>query len=112
MIMIMEALSTSETSVNIYQTTRRNIPQHIHIHTRRRENLKSHHIPVTLGSQEELTELAPVLEPMTFHVSSDELSPTAWQLRYQRCEYVCVCVCVCVWLIHINRFESVCEREN
>jgi hypothetical protein len=39
---MMEAVSTSETSVNFYQTTRRNILQDSHIRTRRRENLKSH----------------------------------------------------------------------
>jgi hypothetical protein len=38
----MEAASTSETSVNFYQTTRRNIPEDSHLHTRHRENLKSH----------------------------------------------------------------------
>jgi hypothetical protein len=35
--------STSETSVNFYQTTRRNIPEDSHLHTHRRENLKSRH---------------------------------------------------------------------
>jgi hypothetical protein len=40
--LMMEAASTSETSVNFYQTTRRNIPEDNHLHTRRRENLKSH----------------------------------------------------------------------
>jgi hypothetical protein len=39
---MMEATSTSETSVNFYQTIRRNIPEDSHLHTRRRENLKSH----------------------------------------------------------------------
>jgi hypothetical protein len=39
---MMEAGSTSETPVNFYQTTRRNIPEGSHLHTRRRENLKSH----------------------------------------------------------------------
>jgi hypothetical protein len=39
---MMEAASTSETSVSMYQTTRRNNPEHSHRHTRRRENLKSH----------------------------------------------------------------------
>jgi hypothetical protein len=33
---------TSETSVSFYETTRRNIPLGCHLHTRRRENLKSH----------------------------------------------------------------------
>jgi hypothetical protein len=33
---------TSETSVNFYQTTRRNVPEDSHLLTRRRENLKSH----------------------------------------------------------------------
>jgi hypothetical protein len=37
-VLMMEAASTSETSVN-YQTTRRSIPEDLH--TRRRENLKS-----------------------------------------------------------------------
>jgi hypothetical protein len=36
-----EAASASETSVNFYETTRRNIPEDILIHTCRRENLKS-----------------------------------------------------------------------
>jgi hypothetical protein len=39
--MMMEAVITSETSVNFYETTRRNIPEDSHLHTRRRENLKS-----------------------------------------------------------------------
>jgi hypothetical protein len=38
----MEAVSTSETSANFYQTARRNIPEDSYLHTRRRENLKSH----------------------------------------------------------------------
>jgi hypothetical protein len=40
-VLMMEAEITSETSANFYQTTRRNIPEDIHLHTRRRENLKS-----------------------------------------------------------------------
>jgi hypothetical protein len=40
--LMMEAASTSETSVNFYQTTQRNNPEDSHLHTRRRENLKSH----------------------------------------------------------------------
>jgi hypothetical protein len=38
----MEAASTSETSVNFYQTTQRYNPEDSHLHTRRRENLKSY----------------------------------------------------------------------
>jgi hypothetical protein len=34
----MEEASTSETSVNVYQTTRRNNPEDSHLHIRRREN--------------------------------------------------------------------------
>jgi hypothetical protein len=34
-------MSPSETSVNIYQTTRRYNPEDSHLHARRRENLKS-----------------------------------------------------------------------
>jgi hypothetical protein len=39
--LIMQAASTSETSVNVYHTTRRNNPEDSHLHTRLRENLKS-----------------------------------------------------------------------
>jgi hypothetical protein len=39
---MVEAASTSETSVNFYQTTRRTTPEGSHLHTHRRENLKSH----------------------------------------------------------------------
>jgi hypothetical protein len=40
--LMMKAVSTSETFFNIYQTTRRNIPEDNHLHARRSENLKSH----------------------------------------------------------------------
>jgi hypothetical protein len=40
-VLMMEAASTSETLLNFYQTTRHNIPEDSHLHTRRRENLKS-----------------------------------------------------------------------
>jgi hypothetical protein len=40
--LMMEALNTSETSLNLYQTARCNIPEDSHLHTRRPENLKSH----------------------------------------------------------------------
>jgi hypothetical protein len=40
--LMMEAVSTSETSVNFYKCTRRKNPEDSHLHTRRRENLKSH----------------------------------------------------------------------
>jgi hypothetical protein len=37
---MMEAASTSETSVNIYHAKRLNIPEDSHFRTRRRESLK------------------------------------------------------------------------
>jgi hypothetical protein len=39
--LMMKTAGSSKTSVNFYQTTLRNIPQGSHLHTRRRENLKS-----------------------------------------------------------------------
>jgi hypothetical protein len=42
MALMMEAARTSATSVNFYQTARCNNPKDRHLHTRRRENLKSH----------------------------------------------------------------------
>jgi hypothetical protein len=41
--LMMEAVRTSETSVNIYLTTRQYIPEDSRLHTCRRENLKSHY---------------------------------------------------------------------
>jgi hypothetical protein len=41
MALMMEAVGTSETSVNFNVTTRRYIPEDSKLHTRRRENLKS-----------------------------------------------------------------------
>jgi hypothetical protein len=39
---MMEAVRTSETSVNFNVTTRRYIPENSKLHSRRHENLKSH----------------------------------------------------------------------
>jgi hypothetical protein len=41
-VLMMKTVNISETSVNIYQTTRHNIPEDSHLHIRRRVNLKSH----------------------------------------------------------------------
>jgi hypothetical protein len=40
--LMIAAASTSETSVNFYRTTRHYNPEDSHLHTRRRENLKSY----------------------------------------------------------------------
>jgi hypothetical protein len=39
---MIEAVSTSATSVNVYQTTWRSSPEDSHLRTRCRENLKAH----------------------------------------------------------------------
>jgi hypothetical protein len=41
-IALMEAVSTSETSLTSKKTAQRNIPEDSHFHTRRHENLKYH----------------------------------------------------------------------
>jgi hypothetical protein len=46
--LMMEAVSISETSLDFYETTGRNIPEDSNLHTRRHENLKSHRINVVL----------------------------------------------------------------
>jgi hypothetical protein len=40
----MEAARATETSVNFYQTTRRNNPEDSHLHSGFHENLKSHNV--------------------------------------------------------------------
>jgi hypothetical protein len=42
--LMMKAASTSETSVNFYETTRRYNPEDSHLRTHRRENLKSYEV--------------------------------------------------------------------
>jgi hypothetical protein len=39
---MMEAVSVSETSINFYETTRRNIAEHCQIHTRTYDYMKYH----------------------------------------------------------------------
>lgn len=38
----MESVRTCRTSFGVYQATKRSIPEECHLHTRRRDNLKSH----------------------------------------------------------------------
>jgi hypothetical protein len=45
---MMEAVDTSETTVNFYDTTRCDKPEDSHVHTRRHENLKSHSVCICL----------------------------------------------------------------
>jgi hypothetical protein len=59
MALMMEAVSTSETSVNFYQTTRSNITEDTHLHTRRQENLKSHLISAPISPQFDKPEQRP-----------------------------------------------------
>jgi hypothetical protein len=47
----MEAANYFETSVNFYETTRRNKPQDIHLHIRRRKNLRFRFIKKVLSFQ-------------------------------------------------------------
>jgi hypothetical protein len=42
--LMMEAVNNPETSVNFYQTTRRNNPEDSYRYTRRRENLKPYYL--------------------------------------------------------------------
>jgi hypothetical protein len=48
--LMMEAAITSETSINFYQTTRRNNTEDSHLRTHRLENLKSHELQSYLAS--------------------------------------------------------------
>jgi len=43
----METVRISETSVYVNETTRRCIAESCHLHTRRHENLNSHHILIS-----------------------------------------------------------------
>jgi uncharacterized membrane protein YGL010W len=78
---MMETASSSETSVNLYQTTRLNIPEDSHLHTRLRENLKSHHVSCSFI----LTTHACMYVCMSVYV----------------CAYICAYVCSLMYVICI-----------
>jgi hypothetical protein len=52
-VMLMEAVSTSETSTNFYQTTWYNVPEDSDLHNRRCEKLKSQPHPSLLTSSKD-----------------------------------------------------------
>jgi hypothetical protein len=47
-VLIMEAVSASETAVNFYETTRRSVPEGCHLHDRRHEELTCHSLKSNL----------------------------------------------------------------
>jgi hypothetical protein len=59
--LMMKTVCPSETSVNFYQTTRRNVPGDSHLCTRRRENLISHLRNSYLTSEVEMGQQAVTL---------------------------------------------------
>jgi hypothetical protein len=68
--LIMKAASISETSVNFYQTTRRNNTEDIHLRTRRPEKFKSHKVQCDLSSVVKICERPDVLaQPPPFPLS-------------------------------------------
>jgi hypothetical protein len=86
-----EAASTSETSVSFYQTTRCNIPEDSHLHTRRRENLKSHLVSVLLTARGLTSSL---LRPLFFRQFS---SFNVWSVNFIysfQCRIACQCFIV------------------
>jgi hypothetical protein len=75
--LMMESSSTSETSVNFYQTTRRDNPEDSHLHTRRRENLKSHQhsLPSRKAKIHHCVKNVPLFAPVTVFIK-----PLYWLL--------------------------------
>jgi hypothetical protein len=55
-VLAMEAISTSETSVNFYQTTRRNIPEDSHLHERTIINISGNWVEIRTGE-------LPIIQP-------------------------------------------------
>jgi hypothetical protein len=105
----MEAVGTSKTSVNFYKTTRCNIPEDSHLHTRRHENLKSNQFYIILPCTSKYPKQnLPLLFSRQntacknreieniIQLSSDSVQITALPIRPPWCHNDCVCVCVCV----------------
>jgi hypothetical protein len=66
-IALMTTVSTSATSIDFYQTTRRNVPKGNHIHTCRHENLKSRH-PLTCLSFTLKVKFGALLNNLVCHI--------------------------------------------
>jgi hypothetical protein len=79
----MEVACTSETSVDIQLITMQYIPEDSELHTRRRENLKSHrshlHVPVPLTAGEDPLQRRPrrILVTITVHLLIATGTPAA-----------------------------------
>jgi hypothetical protein len=84
MALMMKAVSKSETSVNLYQTIRRNIPEDCHLHTRRHENLKSHH-PRRNLEQMQFGKCSAAIQFRIFHLLASYL-----ETRRLKWAYICV----------------------
>jgi hypothetical protein len=87
MALMMVTVSTSETSVNFYQTTRRNIPEDSHLHIRRRKVFKSHletnFTPTSLWAMNECLEARSVFQNFlnsSFHLL---LGITMWVWKFK-----------------------------
>jgi hypothetical protein len=67
--LMMETAITFETSVNVYQTTRRNNPEDIHLHTRHRENMISQsQCHICTHAQAVMPHVAPQLSALLLHI--------------------------------------------
>jgi hypothetical protein len=79
--LMMEATQTSDTSVNSYQYTRRYNPEGSHLHTRRRENLKS---AVVLLGYKKLVRIVPLqakAQIVVYWTTSPEICMNIMPLR-------------------------------
>jgi hypothetical protein len=70
-----EAVSISETSVNFYQTARRNIPEDSHVHDCRHERLDFHLLISLTALSFFSDETFIVMKTLSFEVSTDALLP-------------------------------------
>jgi hypothetical protein len=82
--LMMEAGNTSETSVFFYQTTRRNNPGDSHLHTRRRENLKSQQDDWHFICRATVDPVVPYLRICKPHFFWQEFTLQNWGAAYTR----------------------------
>jgi hypothetical protein len=82
---MLAAVSTSETSVNLYKTTRRNILEDSQLHTRLHENLKSHLACFSLndGVINDALKLCSFIQQDTFSVTWNASAVTCFKEQYQ-----------------------------
>jgi hypothetical protein len=95
---MMQAASTSETSVNFYRTTRRNNTEDSHLHTHRLEELKFHNFKQFLEMYVKINVYNAEEHLCIFHFYKGCVWDVEVNVENALEESMCVYVCMCLYI--------------